>query len=355
MYRILLVMMLACTVASAKPEPVQILPDNPALSYSGRIDRSTPGQATLSWSGSRIRLLFHGTDVALRMHDDTGQTYVRAWIDGQPLPKIHLTTTESRIPLAAGLDTGVHSVDIVRITEGMQGLSHFQGFVLDSAAKALPFPKEPDRRLLFIGDSITCGYGVESDDPADHFSPATEDFCQGYTGLTVAALQTDYLVVSRSGIGMVRDYDGPYEGNDDAMPLIYGSLLYGRETPAWNPADFVPHAICINLGTNDFSTTGVNREKFIATYIRFAEGLLIQYPRARLVLLQGPMNNSKELHEDLQKVLSALSATHRDRASYLELSAQGELGFGADSHPNRRQSKRNAAELTAYLRKLLGW
>jgi len=355
MHRILLVMMLACTVASAKPEPVQVLPDDPALSYSGRIDRSTPGQATLSWSGSRVRLLFHGTDVALRMHDDTGQTYIRVWIDSQPMPKINLTTAESLIPLATGLDTGIHEVAVVRITEGMQGLSHFQGFVLDSAAKALPFPKEPDRRILFIGDSITCGYGVESDDPNDHFSPATEDFCQSYTGITVAALQADHMVVSRSGIGMVRDYDGPYEGNDDAMPLIYGRLLYGRETPAWNPADFVPHVICINLGTNDYSTTGVNRASYIATYIRFAQSLLTQYPKARLVLLQGPMNNTSDLHDDLQKVLSALSADHKDRVSFLELSAQGRLGYGADSHPNRRQSRHNATELTAYLRKLMGW
>jgi len=355
MHKLLCALLLSCVSTLLAAERLQVSPDNPALRYSARIDRSVPGSASLSWSGAAIRLAFEGTDVALRMHDETGETYIRTWIDGEPMPKIRLSPKAGPIMLAAGLDKGPHIVDVIRITEGMQGLSHFEGFILDPGARVLPLPATPDRRLLFIGDSITCGYGVESDDPNEHFSPSTEDFCQGYTALTIAALRSDYLVVSRSGIGMVRDYDGPYEGNDDAMPLIYGRLLYGRETPAWNPADFIPHAICINLGTNDYSTTGVNRAKYIATYTRFAGELLTQYPKARLVLLQGPMNNSRELHDDLQKVLAALTSTHGNRVSYFELSAQGALGFGADSHPNRRQSQRNAMELTAYLRQLLGW
>jgi lysophospholipase L1-like esterase len=351
-------LLMSLSLAAAAPvaaESLLVPPDNPALVYSARIDRSAPGRASLSWSGARIRLRFTGSSVALRMTDDTGETYLRAWVDGRPLPKVHVGAAKGLVTLASGLSAGEHTVEVVRITEGMQGLSHFEGFVLDADAKTLPWPAGPDRRLLFIGDSITCGYGVESDDPAEHFSPSTEDFCQGYTGLTIAALQADYLVVSRSGIGMVRDYDGPYEGNDDAMPLIYDRMLYGRATPAWNPADFTPQVICINLGTNDHSTTGVNREKYTTTYLHFADKLLSQYPKAKLVLLQGPMNNSKPLHEDLQKVLAGLRAKHGDRVNFLELSAQGELGYGADSHPNRRQSKRNAAELTAYLRGLMGW
>ena len=58
---------------------------------------------------------------------------------------------------------------------------------------------------------------------------------------------------------------------------------------------FQPQLICINLGTNDFSTGGPDVDKFVAAYRQFAAGLLKQYPTSKLVLLQGPMNNSPEL------------------------------------------------------------
>ena len=52
---------------------------------------------------------------------------------------------------------------------------------------------------------------------------------------------------------------------------------------------FQPQLICINLGTNDFSTGGPDVDKFVAA------GLFKQDPTSNLVLLQGPLNNSPEL------------------------------------------------------------
>ena len=33
----------------------------------------------------------------------------------------------------------------------------------------------PERRIEFIGNSITCGYGVESENPSDPFTYETEN------------------------------------------------------------------------------------------------------------------------------------------------------------------------------------
>ena len=118
---------------------------------------------------------------------------------------------------------------------------------------------------------------------------------------------------------------------------------------------FQPQLICINLGTNDFSTGGPDVDKFVTTYRQFATGLLKQYPKAKLVLLQGPMNNSAELRAALDRVEKPLSEQFAGRVSLLVLTAQGEFGFGASWHPNRKQSQRNAAELIPHLRQLMGW
>lgn len=341
--------------ATPPPAPVVVGPAHRDLRYSGRTGEVEKGQVALGWSGTRVRLRFKGTSVAARLSDDTKQNCVLVRIDGIPRAKLRLDAPDNTYILASELPPGEHTVELVRVTEAMLGLPRFLGFTLNPGATVLPWGREPDRRILFVGDSITCGYGVDADDPKTPFSAATENFCESYTGLTVAALQADYLVVSRSGIGMLRNYDGPREGNPDAMPAIFPRQFFQTEQPRWNPATFKPQLICINLGTNDFSTAGPDVEKFVAAYRTFATGLLQQYPRAKLLLLQGPMNNSPELRDALHRVLATLPPKLAARTSCFELTAQGSLGFGADWHPNRAQSQRNAAELIPHLRQLMGW
>ena len=356
--RPMLLALALATQAFAGPSPADAVAVRPAhreLRYSGRTGEVAPGQVALGWSGTRVRLRFKGTSISMRMADDTKENCVVVRIDGQRRAKLRLDAPDGTYTLATNLAPGEHTVEVVRVTEAMVGLPRFLGFTLNPGATVLPWGKEPDRRILFVGDSITCGYGVEVDDPNQHFTAATENFCDSYTGLTVEALQADYLVVSRSGIGMLRNYDGPREGSADAMPAIYPRQFFQTEQPRWDPARFKPQLICINLGTNDFSTSGPDVDKFIATYRQFATGLLKQYPKAKLVLLQGPMNNSPELRAALHRVLATLPPKLAARAASFELSAQGQLGFGADWHPSRAQSQRNAAELTAHLRQLMGW
>ena len=57
----------------------------------------------------------------------------------------------------------------------------------------------------------------------------------------------------------------------------------------------------------------------------------------------------------LDRVETSLSEQFAGRVSLLVLTAQGEFGFGASWHPDRKQSQRNAAELTAYLSTFMGW
>jgi len=341
--------------ATPPAEPVLVSPAHRELRYSGRTGEVAAGEVALGWSGTRVRLRFQGTAVSMRMTDDTKQNCVVVRIDGVRRTKLRLDAADGTYTLATDLAPGEHTVEVVRATEAMVGLPRFLGFTLNPGATVLPWGAEPDRRILFVGDSLTCGYGIEADDPNLHFTPATENFCDSYTGLTVEALQADYMVVSRSGIGMLRNYNGPRGGSPDAMPAIFPRQFFQTEQPRWSPSRFTPQLICINLGTNDFSTTGPDVEKYVAAYRKFATGLLKQYPQAKLVLLQGPMNNSAALRDALQRVLATLPPKLAARASYFELSAQGQLGYGADWHPSRAQAQRNAAELTAHLRQLMGW
>jgi len=321
------------------------------LLFSGRM----ADQGILAWSGARVRLRFSGTSVAVRMKDETKQNAIQVFLDGAPTKKVRLDSSDGLYLLADKLESGPHTIEIVRATEANQGLVEFKGFELGEGGEALPWGAVTDRKIEFIGDSITCGYGVEAASENEGFTPDTENFCFGYSGLTVRNLDADYLVVSRSGIGMVRDYDGPYEGSEETMPSIYPYSIYHDTTQNWDFQNYVPDVVCINLGTNDFSTTGVNVDKYISHYVAFANQLANSYPQAKLVMIQGPMENGDALKQALHSILEQVNAQHPDTAHYLELSPQGSLGYGADYHPNKAQSQVNAKELTAYLAGLMNW
>lgn len=329
--------------------------DNPHIRYSGRSEGIGTDTVTFGHSGARVRLRFEGTSVGAWIDDESQKNYCMVWLDGEPGKKFQLNHENDFYTLAHDLEPGEHTVEVVRVTEGFLGLAHFKGFALDHDAEVLDWQTAHDRKIEFIGDSITCGYGVEANDPKEHFTPATENFCLGYSGLTARRLDADYLVVSRSGIGMVRNYDGPYDGSDNAMPDIYPQTFYTETEPKWDFDRFTPDVVCINLGTNDFSTTGVNVDNYVSAYVTFAGKVLDRYPEAELVVLEGPMNNSKELRAALDRVVDQLQEQAPERVHFFELSAQGELGYGADYHPNRAQSRRNADELTAYLADLMDW
>lgn len=83
----------------------------------------------------------------------------------------------------------------------------------------------PNVGLNFIGNSITCGYGVESENPKDPFTYDTENHFYTYAARTARALKAQHLVVARSGIGIYRNYAGPRSGSKDCMPAMYEQVL----------------------------------------------------------------------------------------------------------------------------------
>ena len=63
------------------------------------------------------------------------------------------------------------------------------------------------------------------------FAYETENHYYSFASLTARALEAQYMVVARSGIGIFRNYNGPYDGNQEtAMPALYKYTNY-NDTP----------------------------------------------------------------------------------------------------------------------------
>jgi hypothetical protein len=176
--------------------------------------------------------------------------------------------------------------------------------------------------------------------------------------MTSRNLNARHLAVCKSGIGIYRNYDGPPEGNVDCMPNYYDRIFLYDENPKYDFKD-KPDLICINLGTNDFSTQGVDSSLYVGNYIKFIEAVQEFNSGADIVCVVGAMisGDSRERQKRyLQVIVDEANKKKNGNVYFFEMSQQtGDLGIGVDTHPNVAQNERNATELTRYIATLKGW
>lgn len=161
---------------------------------------------------------------------------------------------------------------------------------MDEGKKLLKHDFLSERRIEFIGNSITCGYGVEGNNPNAHFAPETENASLFYAALIGRSLGADYAMISYSGKGVVRNYGDKNQTSRDPMPSLYNRMCFYDSTITWDYSKWIPQVVVINLGTNDFSTKPFpDKLVFQDTYINLIEHIQFQYPAVTIFCVSGPM------------------------------------------------------------------
>ena len=340
------------------PEGTWIAPSDENIQYIGRISFQNPDAPAFTYPGVQINARFEGTSLRMKAKPMSG--YFMVQIDGCAPYKVSFNAPkDSIVTLATALRNENHEVRIMYAIEGYKRLPEFRGFGLDEGCNLLSPPVMPTRKIEFIGDSMTCGYGVEATDEKEKFADETENHYYTYAALTARALKAQHVVVARSGIGIYRNYNGPKTGNADCMPRMYDQTLFGVETEKWDFARYTPDVVCVNLGTNDVSTDPYDKTMLENAYRDFYYTLRAKYPNAKIVFLSGCAMVGQKL-EHMQYAMDGVVRQARlkgdTRVYRFDLSHQtGDLGYGSAWHPSKWQQEKMAGELIAYLRGLMKW
>ena len=351
------------------PKGSFISPSDPLIQYAGRISFTNPERPAFNYPGIQITAAFEGT--SLRMMAKPCSGYFMAQIDrGEPFKVAFRGERDSVVTLATALPEGRHLVRLMYIIEGFTHYPEFWGFWLDKGRHLVEAPAMPVRKIEFIGNSITCGYGNEGTDVSEHFEDETENHYYSYASIVARNLEAQHWVVARSGIGAYRNYGEAKEGSPrSCMPVQYEYIGYAydlklREEPTflrekWDFSRYQPDVVCINLGTNDLSTNNYDTALLKQGYHRLLKLVRQHNPKAKIVFLCGSMLNGKEL-EIAKQLMNEVSEEARQaddkevyRFDFTPMT--GDLGLGNDWHPNIFQHEKMAAELTAYLRSLMQW
>ncbi len=219
--------------------------------------------------------------------------------------------------------------------------------------------------IEFIGDSITCGYGVDDEDENHNFSTSTEDMTKAYAYRTVKALDVDYSMVSYSGYGIISGYTGDGVRNaNELVPPYYEKLAFtygafGDKKPqelCWDFTVRQPDLVVINLGTNDDSFCLEDEEKraeYCEKYVDFLKVVRKNNPAAKIVCSLGIM--TERLCSYVEKAAAEYcKQTGDENISTFRFNVQlFEDGYAANYHPTAVTHKKAAEKLTAYLKTLL--
>jgi len=330
-------------------------PVNPGVLLVGRFDTSDPAGPKFAWSTSAIKANFQGTGISVTLKS-TGDNWFNVILDGRVLAPVNVPAgSSSPVVLASGLTNGSHTIELVRRTEAWLGEVQFLGFNVSGGSLLAP-PAPSARRIEFIGDSITCGYGNEGTSQYQSFTPKNENAYLAYGAMTARLLGADPVTVCWSGKGVVRNYGGD---TSELMPALYQRILPYSATPAWDAGKWTPQVAVINLGTNDFSVGIPDKAAFTAAYSAFVGKLRSQYPQAHIYCAMGPMLNGDNLtsaRDFINTVVTQKNSAGDGKVHYIEFPMQdASNGYGEDWHPSVKTHELMANQLAAAIRKDLGW
>ncbi|MFN2547555.1 MAG: SGNH/GDSL hydrolase family protein [Myxococcales bacterium] len=346
---------------------MKVLPGAAQLHFEGRFDGSDPSGPRFEWPGSTVWLRFDGTGAKVTLSEQSLETdeyghaahnWYDVFVDGQPAqPLLAAEGTQSYL-LAAGLVRGEHRLALRKRTEAYVGVGQLLGFELDPGSKVLA-AESPQRRLEFIGDSVTVGFGVDGSDASCLFSADTENYSHSYAALTAQDLGAAQIAVASSGAGVYRNWGG---STVETIGDLYPRVLPTDPASHWNFSAWTPDAVVINLGTEDFTSGDPGHDAFVGAYRSLLGRVRQTYPSALIVVALGPMlsdlwpQGAQALSRARAYVSEVVNATADPRVKLIEFDNQDEAGsYGCKSHPNAATHRRVADQLTAYLHAQLGW
>jgi len=350
-----LLLCLGVQEAAVAPLPVEVSFKDSNIRLVGRFDLRDSGGPRCSWSGSAIHVKFKGTalNVVLKA---SGSDRVQVIVDGTPTSVLTTSKETALYRVASGLPDGEHTVELFKRTEAFVGQLQLAGFQLEQGRSLVPLPPRPERRIELVGDSITCGYGNESANEKEHFTPATENNYLAYGAVAARALGAEYVAVAWSGKWLF---------GKEAIPLLYDKALPLDPNSAWDFSSWVPHAVVVNLGTNDFGPRNPTEQEWQDAYRAFIQTIRKHAPQSHVFCAVGSMMSDSyppgrkalsTVRQYTTGLVEALRKAGDARVHYVEFDVQdAKNGLGGDWHPSVKTHRIMAERLTAAVKKELGW
>lgn len=336
----------------------EVKPDNKAIDFEGRFVFESGEKVIFDWPGTYFRCRFTGSRMGLKLEGSSDVKF-NVFIDQMP-PKIISCNSGETIWVAEGLNPGIHTLLVVKRTEAFLGKTVFKGLIIDPRCRLLRWENFPEHRIEFIGNSITCGYGVEGENRNESFKPETENSYLTYAAILARTFNADYSTIAHSGLGVVRHYGDSLKVSDDPqMPEKYLRTLDSSDSLKWDFSLWKPDMVMINLGTNDFSTLPYpDKDAFKKEYEKLIQTIRKNYGDVPIFCAVGPLIG-EPCFSYVKEAAEKVKEMYNDK-NIVFIGIPKELlncdeDFGSDEHPSITGQKKIADYIAPFISGTLGW
>lgn len=337
---------IVCLAEAAAAE--HIAGGGPQVARMGRTVDAADGAVRFAYPGVSFFLRFEGRRLTL----DAASTGEKSWLDvivDGAVRTIHVAPGGGRYVLVEGVIPALHTVQVLHRSETWHGTVTLRGFATDG--RFLAPPAMPARRLMFLGDSVTCGEALERT-PAGPKQAIWWNPRVSYGMLVGEALQAQVHLVCHGGRGLVRSWnDRTDEFNLDRLYQL--AIADPAHPEPWEQRRYTPDLIVSAIGTNDFNPGIPARAAYVGKYVTLVRTLLRDHPQARIVLTEGAILDG----EKKAALRTYIDETVRqvDDARVTSVVSRHYPGDALDAHPTRDQHAAMAADLVPPLRAVMGW
>ncbi|MDO6525260.1 GDSL-type esterase/lipase family protein [Motilimonas sp. 1_MG-2023] len=304
------------------------------LNYEGRsIKDYVTGSVALNWPGSALSFRFTGSKLDFHAKSDGSQFDVL--VDGELYRSVKTFKGEGSYNLLNFAEPQDIKVEIVKRTESFGSFFTLNSLDHDGTLSGI-WENKP--HILFIGDSVTTGYGVESDKLSctmDEITNTTNGRLS-YASITAERLGATKTLVAYSGGGLSRNWAGLEKGY--VVPDFLnkaGAVLNDQSAYEGRHVDLV----VVNLGGNDFSTPIYPDEpwpdaasfytSWLADYLTLVENVRARYANVPIVIM------AKQRYSD--KIADVLELLRTNSISAITPHFYAVIGEGCNVHPTAAQ------------------
>ena len=342
----------AAPLASASSMPA----NNPAISYEGRYAVGSAGAVRLGFTGVTVHLRFRGQGLTLRADASDDDLYFDLSLDGAAPSLLTLHKGVGDYVLFQSDVAAEHVIQLTRRNESWQGTVTLVDFMLVAGGEWLSAPLLPQRKMMFIGDSVTSGELTAYEAGRDTRAKINSNGRLSYGMILARRLGAQCHIVSYGGRGIIRDWQGIRDTRN--APQFYELALPDDPVVRWDHRRYVPDAIGIQLGTNDFSQGIPDQNEFVNAYVQFIEKVQRDAPQALIFVMDSPMVGDDAdrgprrtaLHAYLEQIVARSRSPKVILAPLLHYP-----GVPGNTHPTGQEHEAIATELEPIVRRALGW
>ena len=334
--------------------------DDPRITYMGRTEMMA-GKARMGFPGVTVRFVYRGTAPTLKLSGDSPDCFFNLSCNGWDPVLIHLKQGENEIALPTGVAPATGWViELVRRTESWMGTASFDGVILPAGCELLAPPAWPARKLMFIGDSLTCGEYDERFSPENDHSPRTTNVARSYGMLLARWLGAQVHVIAYGGRGLVRNWDGRRDVN--TVPVFFERAMPDDPDSKWDHARYQPDVIVLNDGT-DHDKDIMPEAELTEAFVTFVTHVRKLYPQAWILVSESGFHANAAsgrpttMREETLKVLNATVARRRAAGdNRIRVVHSGYFpGTPTDPHLVAFQQEQIALDFLGPIKEVTGW